>query len=79
VRRADALCLSWNRCHIGPTVGSAHVGNISEEDIREKLATHGEKEVIPLVALPEKDAFAVELPRTSVGMVDKKKLRLLLS
>jgi len=36
-------CLSWNRCRIDPTVWSDHVGNISEEDIRENVASHGEK------------------------------------
>jgi len=69
-------CLSWNRCRIDPTVWSDHVGNISEEDIRENVASHGEKNVIPRVAIPETVAFAVELPLTSVGKVDKKKLRL---
>ena len=36
-------CLSWNRCRIGPPVWSDHVGNISGEDIRENVASHGAK------------------------------------
>ena len=70
--------MSWNRYRIGPPGWSDRVGNISEEDIRENVASHGGKGVIPRVAIPEKVAFAVELPLTSVGKVEKKKLHLLL-
>ena len=52
-----------------------HVGKIVEEDIRLHVASYVEKGVIAKIAIPEKVAFAEELPLTSVGKVDKKKLR----
>ena len=70
-------CSSWNWCRTGPPVWSNRVGNISEEDVHENVTSYGENGAIPRVAIPEKVAFAVELPLTSVGKVDKKKLRLI--
>ncbi len=52
-----------------------HVGRILEEDIRLHVASYVEKGVIAKIAIPERVAFAEELPLTSVGKVDKKKLR----
>jgi len=52
-------------------------GNIGEEGIRVRVASYVEMGVIPGLAILEKVAFAVELPLTSVGNVDKKKMRLL--
>ena len=51
------------------------VGRIVEEDIRLHVASYVEKGVIAKIAIPERVAFAEELPLTSVGKVDKKKLR----
>lgn len=52
-----------------------HVGRIMEEDIRLHVASYVEKGVISKIAIPEKIMFADDLPLTSVGKVDKKKLR----
>jgi CBS domain-containing protein len=59
--------LGWNRCRFGLPVRSDDVGIISDEDILENVASHGEKGAIPRVAIPEKVAFAVGLPLTPVG------------
>jgi fatty-acyl-CoA synthase len=52
-----------------------HVGRIVEEDIRLHVASYVERGVISKIAIPENVAFADDLPLTSVGKVDKKKLR----
>jgi fatty-acyl-CoA synthase len=52
-----------------------HVGRIAEEDIRLHVASYVEKGIISKIAIPEKVAFTDDLPLTSVGKVDKKKLR----
>ena len=52
-----------------------YVGRIVEEDIRLHVASYVEKGVISKIAVPEKVAFTDDLPLTSVGKVDKKRLR----
>ena len=52
-----------------------YVGKIVEEDVRLHVASYVEKGVISKIAIPEKVAFVDDLPLTSVGKVDKKKLR----
>ncbi len=52
-----------------------HVGRIVEEDIRLHVASYVEKGVISKIAIPERITFTDDLPLTSVGKVDKKKLR----
>ena len=52
-----------------------HVGEIVEEDIRLHVASYVERGLVSKIAIPENVAFADDLPLTSVGKVDKKKLR----
>ncbi len=52
-----------------------HVGKIGEDDIRLHVASYVERGLISKIAIPENVTFVVELPLTSVGKVDKKKLR----
>jgi len=51
------------------------IGQVNEDDIRLHVASYVERGVISKIAIPEAIAFADELPLTSVGKVDKKKLR----
>jgi fatty-acyl-CoA synthase len=50
-------------------------GQIGEDDIRLHVASYVERGLISKIAIPENVTFAAELPLTSVGKVDKKKLR----
>ena len=52
-----------------------HVGKIGEDDIRLHVASYVERGVISKIAIPENVKFTDDLPLTSVGKVDKKKLR----
>ena len=52
-----------------------HVGKIGVDDIRLHVASYVERGLISKIAIPENVTFVVELPLTSVGKVDKKKLR----
>ncbi len=52
-----------------------HAGKIGEDDIRLHVASYVERGLISKIAIPENVTFVVELPLTSVGKVDKKKLR----
>jgi len=52
-----------------------HVGAIGEDDIRLHVASYVERGLISKIAIPENVTFVAELPLTSVGKVDKKKLR----
>ncbi len=51
------------------------VGKIVEDDIRLHVASYVERGMISKIAIPENVTFADGLPLTSVGKVDKKKLR----
>ena len=50
-------------------------GSMGEDDIRLHVASYVERGVISKIAIPENVTFVVELPMTSVGKIDKKKLR----
>ncbi len=52
-----------------------HAGKIGEDDIRLHLASYVERGLVAKIAIPENVTFVAELPLTSVGKVDKKKLR----
>jgi fatty-acyl-CoA synthase len=52
-----------------------HVGKIAEDDIRLHVASFVERGLISKIAIPENVTFVPDLPLTSVGKVDKKKLR----
>ena len=52
-----------------------HVGKIVEDDIRLHVASYVERGLISKIAIPENIMFTEDLPLTSVGKVDKKKLR----
>jgi acyl-CoA synthetase (AMP-forming)/AMP-acid ligase II len=52
-----------------------HVGKIGEDDIRLHVASYVERGIISKIAIPENVIFTNDLPLTSVGKVDKKKLR----
>ncbi len=52
-----------------------HAGKIDEDDIRLHVASYVERGLISKIAIPENVTFVLELPLTSVGKVDKKKLR----
>jgi fatty-acyl-CoA synthase len=50
-------------------------GKVGEDDIRLHVASYVERGVVSKIAIPENVRFVTELPLTSVGKVDKKKLR----
>lgn len=52
-----------------------HAGKIGEDDIRLHVASYVERGLISKIAIPENVTFVAELPLTSVGKIDKKKLR----
>jgi acyl-CoA synthetase (AMP-forming)/AMP-acid ligase II len=52
-----------------------HVGKIGEDDIRLHVASYVERGLISKIAIPENVTFTADLPLTSVGKVDKKRLR----
>ena len=52
-----------------------HVGKIGEDDIRRHVASYVERGVISKIAIPENVTFMPDLPLTTVGKVDKKRLR----
>ncbi len=52
-----------------------HAGKIGEDDIRLHVASYVERGFISKIAIPENVIFVAELPLTSVGKIDKKKLR----
>ena len=51
------------------------VNEVGEDDIRLHVASYVERGIISKIAIPENVTFVAELPLTSVGKVDKKKLR----
>jgi len=51
------------------------VGKIGAEDIRRHVASYVDKGVIPRLAIPDRISFVNDLPLTSIGKIDKKKLR----
>jgi len=51
------------------------VEKIAGEDIRLQVASYVKRGVISKIAIPENVTFVAELPLTSVGKIDKKKLR----
>ena len=52
-----------------------YIGKVGEDDIRLHVASYVERGVISKIAIPENVTFVLELPLTSVGKVDKRKLR----
>ncbi len=52
-----------------------HVGKVDADDIRLHVASYVERGMISKIAIPENVTFVSELPLTSVGKIDKKKLR----
>ena len=50
-------------------------GKVVEDDIRLHVASYVERGLISKIAIPENVTFVPELPLTSVGKIDKKKLR----
>ena len=52
-----------------------HVGKVDADDIRLHVASYVERGIISKIAIPENVTFVSELPLTSVGKIDKKKLR----
>ena len=52
-----------------------HVDKVAEDDIRLHVASYVERGLISKIAIPENVTFVAELPLTSVGKVDKKRLR----
>ncbi len=79
VRRAAVLGIKdvkWGERPFALVVLHAdHVGKIDEDDIRLHVASYVERGVISKIAIPENVKFTDDLPLTSVGKVDKKKLR----
>ena len=79
VRRAAVLGIKdvkWGERPFALVVLHAdHVGKIGEDDIRLHVASYVERGVISKIAIPENVRFTDDLPLTSVGKVDKKKLR----
>ena len=49
--------------------------NLTSEFIREHLKFYVEDGTIPAWAIPEKIEFVNEIPKTSVGKIDKKEIR----
>jgi fatty-acyl-CoA synthase len=56
-------------------LGTDAVGKVDEDDIRLHVASYVERGIISKIAIPENVTFVSELPLTSVGKIDKKKLR----
>src|SRR5208337_4587471 len=52
-----------------------HVGKIAEDDIRLHVASFVERCLISKIAIPENVTFMPDLPLTSIGKIDKKRLR----
>ena len=79
VRRAAILGIKdvkWGERPFALVVLHAdHVGKIGEDDIRLHVASYVERGIIAKMAIPENIKFTDDLPLTSVGKVDKKKLR----
>ena len=79
VRRAAVIAMKdvkWGERPLALVVLEPdHVGKIGEDDIRLHVASYVERGLISKIAIPENVTFAEELPLTSVGKVDKKKLR----
>ena len=79
VRRAAVLGIKdvkWGERPFALVVLHAdHVGKIGEDDIRLHVASYVERGIIAKMAIPENVKFTDDLPLTSVGKVDKKKLR----
>ena len=48
---------------------------VGEDDIRLHVASYVERGLISKIAIPENVTFVTELPLTSVGKIDKKRLR----
>ncbi len=79
VRRAAVIAMpdvKWGERPFALVVlDESVVGQIVEDDIRLHVASFAERGLIPRIAIPDKVQFTRELPLTSVGKVDKRKLR----
>jgi fatty-acyl-CoA synthase len=52
-----------------------YADKVGEDDVRLHVASYVERGIISKIAIPENVAFVTELPLTSVGKIDKRKLR----
>ena len=50
-------------------------GDADEEGIKALMADYADKGIISRYGIPDRVIFVDELPRTSVGKLDKKKMR----
>ncbi len=50
-------------------------GEVDEDAIKELVSQYADKGVISRYGIPDRVVFVDELPRTSVGKLDKKKMR----
>jgi fatty-acyl-CoA synthase len=79
VRRAAVIGVKdakWGERPLALLVLEAdRAGKVSEDDIRLHVASYVERGLISKIAIPDHAAFVDDLPLTSVGKVDKKKLR----
>ncbi len=57
------------------TLEPDQVGKVGEDDIRLHVASYVERGLLSKIAIPENVTFVAELPLTSVGKIDKKRLR----
>jgi fatty-acyl-CoA synthase len=56
-------------------LAEAHVGKVTEDDIKAYFMEFVEKGTIPKYGVPEKVIFTDTIPKTSVGKIDKKVIR----
>ncbi len=50
-------------------------GEVDEQSIKDLVGEYADKGVISRYGVPDRVVFVDELPRTSVGKLDKKKMR----
>ncbi len=66
----------WGERPVAFVVARAgHENELSEAAIQEHVAAAAEKGIIPKYGVPDRVLIVDELPKTSVGKLDKKKLR----
>jgi fatty-acyl-CoA synthase len=79
VKRAAVIAMKdvkWGERPLALVVlETEHVGKIGEDDIRLHVASYVERGLISKIAIPENVTFMPDLPLTTVGKIDKTKLR----
>jgi fatty-acyl-CoA synthase len=79
VRRAAVIPIAdvkWGERPLALVVlEPGHDGRIGPDDIRLHVASYVERGLISKIAIPENVTFIAELPMTSVGKIDKRRLR----